>query len=145
MTFTNDTIIFKYDYYLNLILIKIFIHFKLIYTFRYIIRMDTLNEMKLNKHGTYEEILSEKEVLKITTTEKRVIAHFFHKDFRRCQILDGHLEVIYIVIIFHRIIYFNNGINNLKYNKHNLYYNSNSLRSISRPNLSRLMLKTFHF
>jgi len=54
--------------------------------------MDTLNEMKLNKHGTYEEILSEKEVLKITTTEKRVIAHFFHKDFRRCQILDGHLE-----------------------------------------------------
>jgi len=55
--------------------------------------MDTLNEMKLNKHGTYEEILSEKEVLKITTTEKRVIAHFFHKDFRRCQILDGHLEV----------------------------------------------------
>jgi len=54
--------------------------------------MDTLNEMKLNRHGTYEEILSEKEVLKITTTEKRVIAHFFHKDFRRCQILDGHLE-----------------------------------------------------
>jgi len=54
--------------------------------------MDNLNEMKMNKHGTYEEILAEKEVLKITTTEKRVIAHFFHKDFRRCQILDEHLE-----------------------------------------------------
>ncbi|KAG4095659.1 thioredoxin-like protein [Neocallimastix lanati (nom. inval.)] len=54
--------------------------------------MDNLNEMKLNRHGTYEEIKSEKEVLNITTKEKKVVAHFFHKDFRRCQILDGHLE-----------------------------------------------------
>ncbi|ORX45373.1 thioredoxin-like protein [Piromyces finnis] len=54
--------------------------------------MDTLNEMKLNRHGTYEEVKSDKEALEITTKEKRVVAHFFHKDFRRCQILDGHLE-----------------------------------------------------
>lgn len=25
--------------------------------------------------------------------EKRSVVHFFHKDFRRCKIMDGHLEV----------------------------------------------------
>jgi len=72
--------------------------------------MDNLNEMKLNRHGTYEEIKSEKEVLNITTKEKKVVAHFFHKDFRRCQILDGHLEVkkkilLYIYLISQLLIY----------------------------------------
>lgn len=29
----------------------------------------------------------------ITTSEKYVVGHFYHKDFRRCKIMDTHLEV----------------------------------------------------
>jgi thioredoxin-like negative regulator of GroEL len=28
----------------------------------------------------------------ITTKEKYVVGHFYHKDFRRCKIMDEHLE-----------------------------------------------------
>lgn len=45
-------------------------------------------------HGTYQEIRSEKEVLSITTSNERVIAHFFHVDFARCQIMDKHLQIL---------------------------------------------------
>lgn len=46
-----------------------------------------------NDHGAYEEISTEKEVMKLTTTSKYVVVHFFHKDFRRCDIMDKHLRV----------------------------------------------------
>ncbi|CAO3672493.1 unnamed protein product [Umbelopsis ramanniana] len=45
-----------------------------------------------NDHGAYEEISTEKEVMKLTTTSKYVVVHFFHKDFRRCDIMDKHLR-----------------------------------------------------
>ncbi|KAJ3123698.1 hypothetical protein HK100_011521 [Physocladia obscura] len=51
-------------------------------------------EMASNQHGTYENILSEKEVLKITTTTDKVVVHFYHKEFRRCQIMDKHLGTL---------------------------------------------------
>ncbi|TPX32907.1 hypothetical protein SmJEL517_g04065 [Synchytrium microbalum] len=53
-----------------------------------------LQEMKASAHGTYEEIRTEKEVLKITTTTKFCVVHFFHKEFRRCQIMDKHLGIL---------------------------------------------------
>ncbi|KAI7864816.1 thioredoxin-like protein [Spinellus fusiger] len=49
-------------------------------------------EMGENKHGVCTEITSEKEFMNITTSEKYVVGHFFHKDFRRCKIMDTHLE-----------------------------------------------------
>ena len=49
--------------------------------------------MEENKHGIYTEITNEKEFMDITTSEKYVVGHFFHDDFRRCKIMDTHLEV----------------------------------------------------
>ncbi|KAI9335236.1 thioredoxin-like protein [Obelidium mucronatum] len=45
-------------------------------------------------HGSYENILSEKEVLSITTSIDKVVVHFYHKEFRRCQIMDRHLGTL---------------------------------------------------
>lgn len=46
-----------------------------------------------NQHGLYTDIAKEKEFMDITTSEKYVVGHFYHKDFRRCKIMDTHLEV----------------------------------------------------
>ncbi|KAJ3252395.1 hypothetical protein HDU77_005176 [Chytriomyces hyalinus] len=44
--------------------------------------------------GSYENILSEKEVLLITTSTDKCVVHFYHKEFRRCQIMDRHLGTL---------------------------------------------------
>ncbi|RGB28929.1 thioredoxin-like protein [Rhizophagus diaphanus] len=54
-------------------------------------RMVKLQEMSQNEHGLYTEAANEKEILKITTNAKLCVVHFFHKEFRRCQIMDKHL------------------------------------------------------
>ena len=54
-----------------------------------------MSEMRQNNHGTYETVTQEKELMKITTSIKHVVVAFFHKDFRRCLIVDKHLEVVY--------------------------------------------------
>ncbi|KAJ3100583.1 hypothetical protein HDU96_010289 [Phlyctochytrium bullatum] len=43
-------------------------------------------------HGSYEDIDSEKEILKITTSTDKCVVHFYHKEFRRCQIVHKHLD-----------------------------------------------------
>ncbi|CAG8835795.1 16684_t:CDS:2, partial [Racocetra persica] len=58
--------------------------------------MTKLQEMHQNDHGSYTEIAEEKEILKITTATKLCVVHFFHKEFRRCQIMDKHLTTIAI-------------------------------------------------
>ncbi|GAA5807469.1 hypothetical protein MFLAVUS_000830 [Mucor flavus] len=45
-----------------------------------------------NSHGLYTDITKEKDFMNITTSEKYVVGHFYHKDFRRCKIMDAHLE-----------------------------------------------------
>ncbi|KAI8972064.1 thioredoxin-like protein [Mycotypha africana] len=47
-----------------------------------------------NQHGFYTDIEKEKEFMNITTSEKYVVGHFYHKDFRRCKIMDTHLETL---------------------------------------------------
>ena len=37
--------------------------------------------------------MTEKEFLDLTTSEERCIVHFYHTDFRRCNIMHTHLEV----------------------------------------------------
>ena len=56
--------------------------------------------MSSNQHGTYETILTEKEILKITTSADKAIVHFYHKEFRRCQIMDKHLGVGGVFVFF---------------------------------------------
>ncbi|KAI7852842.1 thioredoxin-like protein [Circinella umbellata] len=48
--------------------------------------------MQENDHGQFTEITNEKEFMNITTKEKYVVGHFFHEDFRRCKIMDTHLQ-----------------------------------------------------
>ena len=41
----------------------------------------------------FSEIAEEKEFLSMTTSEALCVVHFFHEDFRRCSIMDTHLNV----------------------------------------------------
>lgn len=50
--------------------------------------------MMENEHGIYKDVTDEKEVMDITTKTKHCVVHFYHSDFRRCMIVDKHLEVI---------------------------------------------------
>ncbi|CAG8446215.1 13564_t:CDS:2 [Acaulospora morrowiae] len=56
--------------------------------------MTELQELHQKGHGSYTEISSEKEVIEITTSTKLCVVHYFHKEFRRCQIMDKHLTTI---------------------------------------------------
>ena len=59
-------------------------------------RAERLHEMRVNRHGTYDIIESERAVLDVTTskTSPRSVVHFYHKDFRRCLIMDKHIEIL---------------------------------------------------
>ncbi|RUS26743.1 thioredoxin-like protein [Jimgerdemannia flammicorona] len=48
--------------------------------------------MRENEHGVYSEVMKEKTLMELTTTTERIVVHFFHKDFRRCDIMDKHLN-----------------------------------------------------
>ncbi|RUP42659.1 thioredoxin-like protein [Jimgerdemannia flammicorona] len=49
-------------------------------------------QMRENEHGVYSEVMKEKTLMELTTTTERIVVHFFHKDFRRCDIMDKHLN-----------------------------------------------------
>lgn len=61
-------------------------------------QVQELEEMKQREHGTYQEVMNEKEVMNVTTTSKICVVHFFHKEFRRCMIMDKHLTVGWAVL-----------------------------------------------
>lgn len=45
------------------------------------------------RFGTYDAIKDEKSLMLLATTTDRMVIHFAHKDFKRCAIMDTHLEV----------------------------------------------------
>jgi len=47
-----------------------------------------------DNQGVYFETTNEKEVMDLTTSHKYAIIHFYHPDFRRSKIMDGHLEIL---------------------------------------------------
>ncbi|KAK7060528.1 hypothetical protein VNI00_001294 [Paramarasmius palmivorus] len=53
--------------------------------------MDRIQQMKQDHHGKYTEITDEKEVVRITANEPRCVIHFYHPNFKRCEIMDKHL------------------------------------------------------
>lgn len=78
--------------------------------------MERMQEMKQNHYGTYNEVTDEKEVVRITACvfltrnlslnpglisewvpllrhEPRCVVHFYHPNFKRCEIMDKHLAV----------------------------------------------------
>ncbi|RKO97789.1 hypothetical protein CXG81DRAFT_10915 [Caulochytrium protostelioides] len=60
--------------------------------------------LRSNRHGTYEDIMDEKELLKLTTSDEQVVVHFYHKEFRRCKIMDKHLSLLAPVHIEARFV-----------------------------------------
>ena len=54
--------------------------------------MASIKLAKEQNHGTLSMIADEKEFFDVTTSVPRVICHFSHPDFRRCAILNKHLE-----------------------------------------------------
>lgn len=50
-------------------------------------------EMKRKGHGDYEDI-EEGEFLEVVTRTPKVVAHFYHRDFEACKIMDKHLQVL---------------------------------------------------
>ncbi|KAJ8086760.1 hypothetical protein PM082_005583 [Marasmius tenuissimus] len=55
--------------------------------------MQKIQHMKDNNYGQYTELTDEKEVVRITAHEPKVVIHFYHTKFKRCEIMDKHLAV----------------------------------------------------
>ncbi|KAG8744089.1 hypothetical protein FRC12_014876 [Ceratobasidium sp. 428] len=53
-----------------------------------------VRDMRENEHGRLAEITDEKDVIKTSANESRCVIHFYHRDFRRCAIMDKHLEIL---------------------------------------------------
>ncbi|KAH6915335.1 GTPase inhibitor [Coprinopsis sp. MPI-PUGE-AT-0042] len=53
--------------------------------------MERVKGLQENKHGQYTEVSDEKEVIRITAQEKRCVVHFYHTEFKRCEIMDKHI------------------------------------------------------
>ncbi|PFH52828.1 hypothetical protein AMATHDRAFT_139401, partial [Amanita thiersii Skay4041] len=53
--------------------------------------LESLRGMRQNLHGSYTEITDEKEVIRVSAREPRCVVHFYHGNFRRCEIMDKHL------------------------------------------------------
>ncbi|KZT12523.1 thioredoxin-like protein [Laetiporus sulphureus 93-53] len=56
--------------------------------------MDRLQQMKSSGHGRYDELTDEKAVIRTSANEPRCVVHFYHTDFKRCQIMDRHLAAL---------------------------------------------------
>ncbi|BGO99332.1 Phosducin-like protein 1 [Rhodotorula toruloides] len=55
-------------------------------------QVDAARRMQESDYGKLTEIKVEKDLIARTAKEKRSVVHFFHRDFRRCKIMDAHLE-----------------------------------------------------
>jgi len=53
--------------------------------------MERLKQMRDTGHGQYGELTDEREVVRISAHEPRCVVHFYHTNFKRCQIMDKHL------------------------------------------------------
>ncbi|KAI6047423.1 thioredoxin-like protein [Pisolithus marmoratus] len=55
------------------------------------VQADKLQHMRANAYGTYSEVVDEKEVIRTSAHEPRCVIHFYHSNFKRCEIMDKHL------------------------------------------------------
>ncbi|KAI1795163.1 GTPase inhibitor [Ganoderma leucocontextum] len=54
--------------------------------------IEQLQKMKSDGHGLYREVTDEKEVVRLSANELRCVIHFFHHRFKRCEIMDKHIQ-----------------------------------------------------
>jgi len=57
-------------------------------------QLERVQTMQQTGHGQYTEIADEKEVIRMSANEPRCVIHFFHRDFKRCEIMDKHLTAL---------------------------------------------------
>ncbi|GAA5857096.1 hypothetical protein JCM8547_007956 [Rhodosporidiobolus lusitaniae] len=55
-------------------------------------QMEAAERSRTSGYGKYTEYKVEKDLITTTAKAKRSVVHFFHRDFRRCKIMDSHLE-----------------------------------------------------
>jgi len=53
--------------------------------------MDRVKDMQANEHGRYTEMTNEKDIIRASGKEPRCVIHFYHTNFKRCEIMDKHL------------------------------------------------------
>ncbi|KAK4055243.1 hypothetical protein OIV83_000524 [Microbotryomycetes sp. JL201] len=56
------------------------------------LQIEHAQQMRDSHYGRYTEYRSEKDLIALTAKEKRCVVHFFHPDFKRCIIMDKHLN-----------------------------------------------------
>ncbi|CAG9332902.1 unnamed protein product [Blepharisma stoltei] len=56
-------------------------------------RKEMQENVTVRRHGEYVEVTQD-EFLPAVTGSKKVVCHFYHKDFPRCRIIDHHLRII---------------------------------------------------
>lgn len=55
---------------------------------------DIRRNVESEGYGRVETLLNEQSVLQLTTSNKYVVLHFFHKDFKKCSIMDSKLSIL---------------------------------------------------
>eukprot|EP00834_Sanchytrium_tribonematis_P003582 NODE_142_length_15935_cov_1.439126.p12 type:complete len:160 gc:universal NODE_142_length_15935_cov_1.439126:6296-5817(-) len=55
-------------------------------------QFDENNRMREMGCGDYNPVKTDEEILRLTTTLKKVVLHFRHSDFKKCLEMDGYLK-----------------------------------------------------
>ena len=63
-----------------------------------------LDAKKVPTFGTYETINDEKKLMLMTTSTNSMVIHFAHKDFKRCRIMDQHMEILAKTYLYTRFV-----------------------------------------
>lgn len=69
-------------------------------------QLENVQTMQQTGYGKYTEIENEKDVIRTSANEPRCVIHFYHRDFKRCQIMDKHLAALapkYFSTLFIRV------------------------------------------
>ena len=63
-----------------------------------------LDAKKVPTFGSYETINDEKKLMLMTTSTNSMVIHFAHKDFKRCRIMDQHMEILAKTYLYTRFV-----------------------------------------
>ena len=55
------------------------------------------------KYGSYDIVKQEKQLMLMTTNTEKMVIHFSHKDFKKCAVMDKHLEVVFLFMLYQLI------------------------------------------
>jgi hypothetical protein len=59
-------------------------------------RFERKRQENTKKFGSFETVKQEKQLMLMTTQTEKMVIHFSHKDFKKCAVMDKHLEVLFL-------------------------------------------------